>query len=218
MGSPTAWPHRVRWEPLAWVAASDAAANAVGRMAEPLAHWAPPVGTGILGLAAVGTVLLWTTAIQRWVNIGEPSAPPVRMTWPARVSWAVWAFAWGAIVLLIIGTGYALRHVVAPAMLRLGMIAAGLGAFSALGMVGTVAIIRRHPPFDRWSPCQPGRWLGYWAILTAVDAGVLALGWWAVHQAWWVQELGGGIVLAWSLGELSILARWAKRPSVHPGR
>ena len=121
--------------------------------------------------------------------------------------------AWGVVVWAIIGTGYTLRQVVSLAILRLGMIAAALLAFSALGLIGTVALVRGHPPFRRRAGWQPGRWLGYWVVLTAIDTGVLMLAWWMGHRGWGMQEWGGGLVLTWSIVELSIVVSWAQDSS-----
>lgn len=198
------------WRAVLWTLASDGAANLLLRGAGPLIHGSPLWGAmGIAG-GGIGWILLWARAVKSWVPVG-PTA--VARRWDLRVvfGWALWMACWGGAVVAIIGAGYASRHVWDPQTLRIGMIATGLMVFSALGMVGTVAMARGQAPFVGRAPSrQVGRWVAYWALLTAADALVLTLGWMMIHHGWWMGEWGGGILLAWSIVELWILVGWAR--------
>lgn len=179
--------------------------------------------TLLIGLIGLMALSLWLVGLNRWSNSPSVSERSNALNVGTLAGWLAWMLCWVALVLGLIASGFALRHVLSVVDERWGLISGGLLGFNALGMWGSVASLQQRSPVGR-APQTPGgsrsrfatnalRWIGLWAVLSLADAGVLgALVFTVPHGALWA-ALGEGVALGWSVLEVMILASASRLPS-----
>lgn len=160
------------------------------------------------GVGAIIALGCWMVGLHRWAGPRPRDRVPSR-TGMALLGWFGWMLAWVALVLGLIGGGFALRHVLTPAYERAFLLAGGLMGFSALGIWGTTAALNGRNPFRRQLTHQNavalGWWVGLWLILTVGDGLTLALLALTVPRGAATAAVGDAVGLVWSVVETTML-------------